>query len=162
MQFRFQGAPMITEPIEFGHKAFPVYTTMRDLGYSFFGALVMGAGVYVLNKWLGLLVVFVLLLGFLFVTQRLRKTLGNAWPWELVHRGSSVADKRGYLGGGRRCHTAGLVLTPPAFLVGDNQAIQAIRFRASVLSPYAKFREPTKSVPSIVRDGVSFQGIKRD
>lgn len=152
---------MITEPIEFGHKAFPVYTTMRDLGYSFFGALVIGAGVYALNKWIGLLAVFALMLGFLFVTQRLRKALGNAWPWELVHRGRSVVDKRGYLGGGRRCHTTGLVPGQPAFLVGDGQAIQAIRFRASVLSPYAKFREPTKSVSSIVREVPSFQGFKR-
>jgi len=152
---------MITEPIEFGHKAFPVYTTMRDLGYSFFGALVVGAGVYAVNRWIGLLVVFILLIAFLFLTQRLRKAFGNAWPWELVHRGRTVKDKRGYLGGGRRCHSTSLVPGQPAFLVGDDQAIQAIRHRDTVLSPYGKYRDPAKSKSSIVRDSPSFQGIKR-
>ncbi len=161
MQFRFTGAPMIAEPIEFGHKAFPVYTTMRDLGYSFFCALVVGAAVFVVNRWIGLLVVFVLAVAFLYLTQRLRKSLGNAWPWELVHRGLSVKDKRGYLGGGRRCHSASMVPGQPAFLVGDEQAIQAIRHRAMVLSPFEKYRDPTKSKAGIVRDTPVFQGIRR-
>ena len=162
MQFRFLGAPMITEPIEFGHKAFPVYTTMRDLGYSFFSALVIGAGIYALNKWIGLLAVFMLLLIFLFVTQRLRKAFGNAWPWELVHRGRSTADKKGYLGGGRRCHTASMTDSPPRFLVGDDQAIQAIRHRTEVLSPFAKYRSATRSVAGITRTASPLSGFKRE
>lgn len=161
MPFRFIGAPMITEPIEFGHKAFPVYTTMRDLGYSFFSGMVVGAAVFVVNRWIGLLVVVVITIGLLILTQRLRKSFGNAWPWELIHRGLSVKDKQGYLGGGRRCHSSNMVPGRPTFLVGDDHAIQAIRHRTAILSPFNKHRQPTKSKSHIVRDLPALQGIRR-
>lgn len=146
---------MIVEAIEIGHKAFPVYTTLRDLIIVGISAIVLGGMVYAKYRFVGILVAAGVMLAGLILTQFLRKRFGNAWPWEVrvrfLMRFLGSPDERGYISGGRRCHAAGLALGSPTFLVGHEPAMQAIKHRGTVLSPYGKCRPNTQSVSSIMR-----------
>ncbi len=152
----FPGAPLITEPTEFGHKAVPIYTTLRDLGLSLAAAFVPGALVYGLSPWAGLLTAMIALVLSLVATQQLRRTLGNAWPWELIQGRRGAGDSRGYLGGGRRRFAPVWIDGTPRFLVGDGRGLTAFSRHGIVHSPSARRRPATVSRLAIVRGAPAF------
>ena len=151
--FRFQGAPLICEPTEFGHKAVPLYTTLRDLALSLAAALLPGVLVYSLSPWAGLLCAFASLVAGLVTTQQLRRRLGNAWPWELAHGRRGAGDARGYLGGASRRRFAPVWINDsPRFLVGDGRGLTAFAARGLIHAPFGRRRPPTLQRLAIVRD----------
>jgi hypothetical protein len=152
----FQGAPLISEPTEFGHKAVPIYTTLRDLALSLGAALLPGALVYSLSPWAGLLTAALALVLGLVATQQLRRTLGNAWPWELSQGRRGAGDARGYLGGGRRCFAPVWINGTPRFLVGDGRGLTAFTHHGIVHSPFGRRRPATAQRLAIVRGAPAF------
>jgi hypothetical protein len=154
--FHFQGAPLITEPTEFGHKAVPIYTTLRDLALSLGAALLPGALVYGLSPWVGLLCSAIALVLGLVATQQLRRTLGNAWPWELTQGRRGAGDSRGYLGGGRRRFAPVWINGTPRFLVGDGRGLTALDHHGILHSPFGRRRPATAQRLAIVRGAPAF------
>jgi hypothetical protein len=154
--FRFLGAPLITEPTEFGHKAVPIYTTLRDLSLSLGAAIVPGALVYALSAWAGLLTAMIALVLSLVATQQLRRTLGNAWPWELSQGRRGAGDSRGYLGGGRRRFAPVWINGTPRFLVGDGRGLTAFSHHGILHAPFGRRRPATVQRIAIVRGRPAF------
>ncbi len=153
---RFQGAPLITEPTEFGHKAVPIYTTVRDLALSLGAALMPGALVYAFSPWAGLVSAALALVLSLVATQQLRRTLGKAWPWELSQGRRRSGDARGYLGGGRRRFAPVWINGTPRFLVGDGRGLTALRHQGIVHAPFGRRRPATTQRLAIVRGAPAF------
>ena len=142
--------------MEFGHRAFPIYTTLRDLLLSLGASLAVGAIVYLTySPFLGLGVAFVLMAIGLFVSQQLRKVWGNAWPWELylrtIWRMFGNPDMKGYLGGKRRVHAVTVTDAKQVFRSGNIDPIAEVIHHGCVVGPYARYRPGTASVARVAR-----------
>ena len=126
--FEFEGAPMVTEPLEFGPSQTALVTTKRDFFLCAIGGLLIAfvVAVIVALRWsaqltlvCGVGALIIATIGLLAVTQQLRtKYGGNHWLWEitmecwafLCRQGLLRADQKGHFAPlGRRVFTAAWV-----------------------------------------------------
>jgi hypothetical protein len=160
--YRFKGAPMINEATEFGHKAIPIYTTLRDLTITIGGTIVFAGIGYAFSAWIGLLIGLISTVTGLLVTQQLRKNLGNPWPWELIHRLKFIGDERGYIGGGRRRFTPIWINGQPQFVLGNGRGLTVIADRGLLHSPFGRRRIGTEQTAMIARHQNPFPELSHD
>jgi uncharacterized membrane protein len=143
MAFRFIGAPMIGEPTEFGHKAFPIYTTFRDFGISIVVSVAVAGMCVLINAWLAIIGMLFSLLLALIVTQRLRKAYGYGWTFEILARFWYRSDERGVLKmTGKRHFSQASIDATPQFLNGTNPALVSKRHKMEVQSVFLKRSPP--------------------